>query len=142
MPNADPASEVRAMYKTTLANVAPVYDAVAPSGAGVNQPYIVIQTVDAINRPVRDGFPEYRAVVNLIIPIEFRENGGSVAVDDVSSQVLDILVPSKQDPMPVIAGWSHVLSRFVRTTTFTEYTGSIQVFSKRLVIEHIVKLNP
>ena len=143
MSNVDPASEVRAMYKATLQALSiPVYDAVAPTGAGLTQPYAVIRSVDAIVVPIRGGIPEYRAIVNIDIQVEFKEYGGSLPVDSISTSILDVLVPSNQKLLPPITGWLHCLSRFIRTTTSTDYLASTQIFVKRLVVEHLLKLNP
>lgn len=137
MAQIDPAAEVRQMYLNYSNAGANIYDLVAPTGA--TTPYCVIR-VDAIPVPIRDGEPEYRAIVNLDIFDEYREYGGSMTVDGVSSAVLTNMVPIDQRNLPPLTNFSHVLSKLIRATPLDEYVGSVQVFGRRLTIEHFLKL--
>lgn len=141
MPQIDPAAEVRKMYKDHSNAGVGIYDAVAPAGAGVSLPYVVIRSVDAIPIPMRDEAPEYRAIVNLDIFDEYREYGGSLAVDDISTLIMNAMIPTNQSNLPPLTTLSHILSRLIRTTLNTEYIGSVQVFQKRLTVEHFLKLS-
>ena len=125
------------MYKDNLNSICPIYDTLPPNSATI--PYAVITSVALSPKPAR-GATETIATVTLSIYNEFKENGGMLNLDNLTQQILNLLVPEDFNYLS-IENYNHVICKYLDVFNDTVDVGAVTVYRNTLRIEHLVSQN-
>ena len=125
------------MYRDNLTGIVTVYDSLPKTGAAI--PYAVITSVSLQPKPAR-GATETIATVTISIYDEFKENGGMLRLDNLTQQILNLLVPANSIYLS-IENYNHVICKYLDVFNDTVDVGAAVVYRNTLRIEHLVSQN-
>lgn len=132
----DPTKAMRKMYYQGLSSVIRVYDGWAPLSA--TSPYCVI-TTNFEDNPKLKVCESYSFTATLQIYHEFQEYGNSETLDNVATQILDVIIPEAGRPSYLsIEGWNHDEVKLVSGANQTFQNAKLVIYQKTLVINHFI----
>ena len=129
-----PEKYIRKMYRDNFNGIVSIYDSLPPNNA--TPPYAVITSIALSPKPAR-GATELFATVTMSIHDEFLENGGMLRLDNLTQQILNLLVPANSIYLS-IENFNHVICKIINVFNDTIDISAVTVYRNTIQIEHLV----